>query len=134
MANLKVANADRDLYLAQYEKAIQTAFREVADVLALRGTLDDQVAAQESLTRATESTYRLANARYSAGIDGYLGVLDAQRSMYAAQQGLISLRQANSGSLVTLYKVLGGGSNQPGHSVVPKTVTPPGKVNGGSAS
>lgn len=134
MANLKVANTDRDLYLAQYEKAIQTAFREVADVLALRGTLDDQVAAQESLTRATESTYRLANARYSAGIDGYLGVLDAQRSMYAAQQGLITLRQVNSGSLVTLYKVLGGGSNQPGHSVVPKTVTPPGKVNGGPAS
>jgi len=132
LANLKVANVDRDLYLAQYEKAIQVAFREVADTLALRGTLDDQLAAQESLTRATESTYRLANARYSAGIDGYLSVLDAQRSMYTAQQGLISLRQANYGSLVTLYKVLGGGWNRRG--VTHRAAVKPGKLNEGPAS
>ncbi|WP_275976160.1 efflux transporter outer membrane subunit [Geothrix oryzisoli] len=108
-SNLKAAQADRDIYLAQYEKAIQVAFREVADALAQRGTLDDQLAAQLTLTQALEGTYRLAQARYSAGVDGYLGVLDAQRSLYAAQQGLIALRQAKAGNLVSLYKVLGGG-------------------------
>ncbi|HEY3399752.1 MAG TPA: AdeC/AdeK/OprM family multidrug efflux complex outer membrane factor [Geothrix sp.] len=108
-ANLKVANTDRDIFLAQYEKAIQGAFREVADALAQRGTIDDQLAAQESLTKALEGTYRLATARYSAGIDGYLGVLDAQRSLFAAQQGLITLRRAKHSSLITLYKALGGG-------------------------
>lgn len=133
-ANLKGAHADRDITLAQYEKAIQTAFREAADALALRGTLEDQVAAQDSLTRAAESTYKLANARYSAGVDGYLSVLDAQRSMYAAQQGLISLRQASYGSLVTFYKVLGGGTNRPGRSVTPKAVAQPGKASKGPAS
>jgi multidrug efflux system outer membrane protein len=110
-ANLKVANANRDIYLAQYEKAIQVAFREVADALATRGTLDEQLAAQEALTQALEGTYRLAQARYTAGIDGYLGVLDAQRSLYAAQQGLIAVRQAKLGNLISLYKVLGGGWN-----------------------
>ncbi|WP_306591356.1 AdeC/AdeK/OprM family multidrug efflux complex outer membrane factor [Geothrix sp. 21YS21S-4] len=108
-ANLKVAQADRDIYLAQYEKAIQMAFKEVADALAERGTLAEQLAAQETLTQALEGSYRLAQARYTAGIDGYLGVLDAQRSLYAAQQGLISLRQAKHGNLVGLYRVLGGG-------------------------
>jgi multidrug efflux system outer membrane protein len=112
-ANLKASHADRDMYLAQYEKAIQAAFREVADALAARGTLDDQLTAQETLTKALEGTYRLAQARYTAGIDSYLGVLDAQRSLYAAQQGLIALRQAREGNLITLYKVLGGGLKQP---------------------
>jgi multidrug efflux system outer membrane protein len=110
-ANLKVANANRDIYLAQYEKAIQVAFREVADALAQRGTLDEQLASQEALTQALEGTYRLAQARYGAGLDSYLGVLDAQRSLYAAQQGLIALRQARIGNLISLYKVLGGGWN-----------------------
>jgi multidrug efflux system outer membrane protein len=108
-ANLKVANANRDIALAQYEKAIQVAFREVADALAQRGTLDEQLASQEALTQALEGAYRLAQARYGAGIDSYLSVLDAQRSLYAAQQGLIALRQARIGNLISLYKVLGGG-------------------------
>jgi multidrug efflux system outer membrane protein len=108
-ANLKVAQADRDIYLAQYEKAIQVAFREVADALARRGTVGDQIAAQESLVEASADTYRLSDARYMKGIDSYLGVLDAQRSLYAAQQGLITLRLARLTNLVTLYKVLGGG-------------------------
>jgi multidrug efflux system outer membrane protein len=108
-ANLKVANANRDIALAQYEKAIQVAFREVADALAQRGTLDEQLASQEALTQALEGAYRLAQARYGAGIDSYLSVLDAQRSLYAAQQGLIALRQAKVGNLISLYKVLGGG-------------------------
>lgn len=108
-ANLRAAKADRDIAVAQYEKAIQGAFREVADTLAQRGTIDDQLAAQETLAQATETTHRLATARYTAGIDGYLSVLDAQRAMYAAQQGLIALRRAKHDNLVTLYKVLGGG-------------------------
>ncbi len=107
-----MAKADRDIYLAQYEKAVQTAFREVADALAQQGTLGNQIAAQESLVQASQETYTLSNARYMKGIDSYLAVLDAQRSLYSAQQGLISLRLARLGNLVTLYKVLGGGDGQ----------------------
>ncbi len=85
-ANLKVAEVDKDIAINDYEKAIQTAFREVADALAERGTIDDQVAAQQSLTDATAESYRLSKARYEKGIDSYLDVLDSQRSLYAAQQ------------------------------------------------
>jgi multidrug efflux system outer membrane protein len=108
-ANQKVAEVERDIALAQYEQAIQTAFREVADALAQRGTIDDQVAAQQSLTDATSESYRLSRARYDKGVDSYLLVLDSQRSLYAAQQSLISARLARLTNLVTLYRVLGGG-------------------------
>ena len=109
-ANLQVAEADRDISVAQYERAIQIAFREVADALAQRGTIDEQVAAQQSLTGATAETYSLSQARYESGIDSYLNVLDAQRSLYAAQQNLITSRLVRLNNMVTLYKVLGGGS------------------------
>ncbi len=112
LASLKVAKTDRDIYLAMYEKAIQTAFREVADALAQGGTLGDQKAAQESLVHASQETYSLSNARSMKGLDSYLAVLDAQRSLYAAQQGLITLRLARLNNVVTLYKVLGGGGGQ----------------------
>lgn len=105
-----ITKVDREIYLARYEKAIQTAFREAADALAERGTLKDQVAAQESLVAAASDAYRLSDARYQKGIDSYLAVLDAQRSLYGAQQGLITLRLAELSSLVTLYKVFGGGA------------------------
>jgi multidrug efflux system outer membrane protein len=108
-ANLTVAEVDRNIAVAQYEKAIQTAFREVADTLAQRGTIDEQVAAQQSLTDATAESYRLSQARYEKGIDSYLVVLDSQRSLYGAQQNLISVRFARLLNLATLYKVLGGG-------------------------
>lgn len=108
-ANLKVAKADRDIAIALYEKAIQTAFREVADSLAQRGTIDEQVAAQRSLTDATSESYRLSLARYDKGVNSYLNVLDSQRSLYSAQQNLIGTRLAQLVNLVTLYKVLGGG-------------------------
>ena len=98
--------------VAGYEKTIQTAFKEVADALAQRGTLGDQIAAQESLVNAWEVTYRLSDARYKSGVDNYLGVLDAQRSLYAAQEVLIELRLARLTNLVTLYKVLGGGAGE----------------------
>ncbi len=97
--------------MAQYEKAIQTAFREVADALAVRGTVDRQLAAQQSLVEAADKTYRLSQARYTKGIDSYLGVLDAQRSLYGAQQGLVALRLAKLANQVRLYAVLGGGSD-----------------------
>jgi multidrug efflux system outer membrane protein len=117
LANLKVSEADRDIAVAQYEKAIQTAFREVADALAQRGTIDEQVSAQQALTEATGESYRLSQARYDKGIDSYLNVLDSQRSLYAAQQNLISARLLRFSNLVTLYKVLGGGGNQPNEAV-----------------
>jgi multidrug efflux system outer membrane protein len=108
-ANLDVAKADRDIAVAQYEKAIQTAFREVADTLASRGTLGDQLEAQESLTEATADSYRLSEARYTRGVDSYLVVLDSQRSTYSAKQNLINVRLDRLANLVTFYKVLGGG-------------------------
>lgn len=109
-ANLTVAEVDRSIAVAQYEKAIQTAFREVADALAQRGTIDEQVAAQQSLTDATAESFRLSRARYERGVDSYLAVLDSQRSLYTAQQNLINSRLVRLDNLVTLYKVLGGGT------------------------
>ena len=105
-----VTKVDREIALAQYEKAIQAAFREVADALAQRGTLGDQMEAQQSLVEASADGYRLSDARFTRGIDSYLRVLDAQRSLYGAQQGLIAIRLARLTNLVTLYKVLGGGA------------------------
>jgi len=111
-ANLKVTELDRKISLAQYEKVIQGAFREVADALAQRGTLGDQMEAQQSLVEATAASYRLSEARYRGGIASYLNVLDSQRSLYAAQQGLTSVRVSRLINLVTLYKVLGGGAKE----------------------
>jgi multidrug efflux system outer membrane protein len=105
-----VTKVDREIALAQYEKAIQTGFREVSDALAQRATLGDQLQAQQSLVDASADSYRLSDARYTRGIDSYLRVLDAQRSLYGAQQGLIAIRLARLANLVTLYKVLGGGA------------------------
>lgn len=105
-----VTKVDKEISIAQYEKAIQTAFREVADSLAVQGTVNRQIAAQQSLVDAVAQTYRLSTARYIKGIDSYLGVLDAQRSLYSAQQGLIGLRLTRLNNMITLYKVLGGGA------------------------
>ena len=110
---LRVSKVDKEIAVAQYEKAIQGAFREVADALARRGTMGDQMKAQQSLLDATAKTYRLSTARYEKGIDIYLNVLDAQRSLYAAQQGLIAIRLAKLANQVRLYAVLGGGDASP---------------------
>jgi len=109
MANLDMAKADEKIAVAQYEKSIQSAFREVADALATRGTIDDELKAQQALVDATNRSYTLSDARYRKGVDSYLNVLDAQRSLYSAQQSLITIRLARQGNLVTLYKVFGGG-------------------------
>jgi multidrug efflux system outer membrane protein len=106
---LKVTEVEKKSAIAQYEKAIQTAFREVADALAVRGTVDQQISAQESLVHAAEETYRLSNARYIKGIDSYLSVLDAQQALYSAQRNLVLLRLERLANQVNLYAVLGGG-------------------------
>jgi len=105
-----VTKVERDISVTQYEQTIQTAFREVADALAQRGTIGEQLAAQESLVEATARTYRLADARYTRGVDSYLNVLDAQRSLFSAQQVLTALRGSRFTNQVNLYKVLGGGT------------------------
>ena len=108
-ANLAIATTSRDIYVAQYEKAVQTAFREVSDALAQRNTLGRQLAAQEALVGATSDAFRLSDARFKRGIDSYLTVLDSQRSLYTAQQNLIGARLSRFSNLVTFYKALGGG-------------------------
>lgn len=108
-ASLDVAEVQRDINVATYEKTIQSAFREVADGLADRATLAEQLDAERRLVAASEETFRLSEARYRNGIDSYLGLLDAQRSLYSAQQELIGVRLSEASNRVTLYKVLGGG-------------------------
>ena len=108
-ANLKVAKLSRDAAVAHYEKAIQIAFREVADALAARGTLDEQWEAQQALVMASEDAYRLADMRFHGGVENYLSALDAQRSLYGAQQQLQVVRLLRLENRVTFYKVLGGG-------------------------
>ncbi len=109
-ANYRATQLDRDIMIAQYEKSIQTAFREVSDALNLRTILITQQDAQQSLVNTLAETHRLSEARYKGGIDSYLTVLVAQRTLYAAQQQLVGVRLARLSNLVTLYKVLGGGA------------------------
>ncbi len=108
-AQLGSAVADRDIALAQYEKAIQAAFRETADALALSSTLVARVAAEEAFVEAAAQSERLSRARYEAGRDSFLVLLDAQRTLYSAQQALIAVRLAEQSNRVALYKALGGG-------------------------
>ena len=109
-ANVDVSKAQRDSALATYEKTIQTAFREVADALARRGTITDQLSATRDLQAAALDNYQLSDARYRGGIDSFLQSLDAQRSLYSAQRTLVATQLTRAGNLVTLYRVLGGDS------------------------
>jgi outer membrane protein, multidrug efflux system len=109
LATLNLTNVRKRIEIARYEQSIQVAFREVADALIARSTLEDQLHAQEALTRATESSYRLADVRYRGGVDSYLGALIAQRDLYSAQRALIETRLAGASNLVQLYQALGGG-------------------------
>jgi multidrug efflux system outer membrane protein len=106
---LELTEVEKKSAITQYEKAIQTAFREVADALAVRGTVDEQISAQESLVHASEETCRLSSVRYAKGVDNYLSVLDAQQSLYSAQQRAVTLRLKRLANQVRLYAVLGGG-------------------------
>jgi multidrug efflux system outer membrane protein len=121
----RASKVQRDLAVAQYEKAIQSAFRDVADTLAVRGTVDRQVSAQASLVNATAQTYRLAYSRYDKGLDSFLSVLDAQRSLFAAQQGLVLTQLSKRANEVKLYEVLGGGGEvEPLARLTGKSSTP----------
>ncbi|MGJ5818625.1 efflux transporter outer membrane subunit [Paludibaculum fermentans] len=108
-STVKVAETDRELAIAEYEKSIQTAFREVSDALSRRIRLREQHVAQQALVNSLEQANRIADARYQAGMDSYLTVLVAQRALYQSQQGLVSLRLAELANQVALYKALGGG-------------------------
>ena len=112
-ANLDAARVGQQIAVAQYEKAIQTAFREVADVLAARATLGEQLRAQTAQAEAEESRLRLTELRYRAGAANYFEVLDAQRAAFATRQAVVQLQLQQTQSLVNLYKVLGGGWKDP---------------------
>ena len=103
--------------MAQYEKSIQTAFREVADALAGRATLGEQLRAQQAQANAEAVRFKLASLRYDNGVASYLDALDAQRSLFAVQQAVVQTRLAQLQSQVTLYKTLGGGWKEPGNAV-----------------
>ncbi|MEH0195264.1 efflux transporter outer membrane subunit [Caulobacter sp. CCNWLY153] len=109
-AGLDSAKAGQKIAVATYEKTVQTAFREVSDALATQATIGDRLAAQERVAAAAADTARLTKLRYDRGVDSSLILLDAQRTQYSAQQGLINARLARASNLVTLYKVLGGGA------------------------
>lgn len=108
-AGLDLAEARKVVAVAEYEKTIQQAFREVADLLAARDTLAAQLRAQEAAEQAQNERLRLVDARYSAGVSNYLEVLDAQRDAFAAQQGTVQVRRALLATAAQLYKALGGG-------------------------
>ncbi|MBE0406291.1 efflux transporter outer membrane subunit [Psychrobacter sp. AOP22-C1-22] len=110
-AEYDVAKIEQEQTLTSYEKSIQTAFREVSDVLATRATLGEQLEAQYRLQDNFEQTYQIADARFKAGISNYLDVLDAQRSLFSTQQGILDLELQKAISQVELYQVLGGGAN-----------------------
>lgn len=109
-AGVEQASALQRASLATYEGTIQTAFREVADALARRGTISEELAANERFATAAADTLRLTEARYRGGIDTFLTSLDAQRSLYAAQQSVVQTRLVRATNLVTLYRTLGGDS------------------------
>ena len=110
-ANYDVAQIEREQTLSSYERSIQVAFREVSDVLATRATLGEQLEAQYRLQDNFEQTYQIADARFKAGLDNYLDVLDAQRSLFSTQQGILDLELQKIVSQIELYQVLGGGAN-----------------------
>ncbi|HEX7876695.1 MAG TPA: efflux transporter outer membrane subunit [Sphingobium sp.] len=107
--NLRYARATYDAMLATYEKSVQTGFREVADALARRGTMTAQLEAQTSLRDSARVGYRLSEARFRAGIDPFLTTLDAQRTLYSAEQGLLATRLTRAANMIELYRATGGG-------------------------
>ncbi len=108
-ANLQSVQVGREIAVAQYERAIQTAFREVADALAARATLGEQAQAQQAQVAAEADRVRLADLRYRNGVSSFLDLLDAQRSLFAAQQALVQVQAQQAQGAVALYRVLGGG-------------------------
>ncbi|MEG0199654.1 MAG: efflux transporter outer membrane subunit, partial [Comamonas sp.] len=116
-ANLESAQAGQKIAVAQYEKAIQSAFREVSDALVGRQTLQDQLDAQSRQLDAESVRYKLSDLRYTNGVASYLDLLDAQRSLFALEQSVVQVRLAQLQNQVNLYKVLGGGWSEPSSAV-----------------
>jgi multidrug efflux system outer membrane protein len=108
-ANRQLAEANQRIALAQYERTVQTAFREVADALAGRETFTEQLRAQQAQVRAEQERFTLAELGFRNGVRSSLELLDAQRSLFTAQQAEVALRAQHAQNLVTLYRVLGGG-------------------------
>lgn len=108
-ASLDLAEVQKNIEVANYERAIQSGFREVSDALAGRGTLDHQIASQQALVAANDRAYKVSDQLFREGINNYLSVLDSQRSLYEAQQTLVTTRLERVSNLITLYQVLGGG-------------------------
>lgn len=121
-ANYEISEIAQQQALNNYEKSIQTAFKEVADVFATRMTLAEQQRAYASMLEASNKNYNIANARFKAGLDNYLGVLDAQKSQFESQQSLLNIRQKQLNSQIELYKALGGGVNFDVPLDLPRTV------------
>lgn len=112
-ANLEAAKVNKEIAVAQYEKAIQTGFREVADALAGRATLGEQLQAQTAQLEAEKTRMGLTDLRFQNGVASSFDVLDAQRSLFTAQQAVVQVQALQLQNLVTLYKVLGGGWTEP---------------------
>ncbi|MDF7658084.1 TolC family protein [Erwiniaceae bacterium L1_54_6] len=110
ISQLKYTKAEKEYYVAAYEKAVQTAFQEVADALARRGTINDELSSQRNNVTASQTYYHLADLRYRNGIDTYLDALTAQRTLYSARTSLVTTQQAYYLNLITFYKVMGGGT------------------------
>ncbi|GAO39401.1 putative efflux pump outer membrane protein [Sphingomonas changbaiensis NBRC 104936] len=123
-ANVRLTQAQRDAAVAQYESAIQTAFREVSDALARRGTIDEQLRAQRNFFAAAQDNYQLSEARFRGGIDPFLDTLIAQRSYYSAERTLVATRLLKIQNLVQLYRTLGGDSQLDATSDGPVPQTP----------
>ena len=113
VASVRLNEAERDAAVASYQKAIQTAFREVSDTLARQGTAGDELRAREAQQASAADNYRLSEARYRAGIDSFLLTLDSQRTYFAAQQTLVQMRLESASNLVDLYRALGGDALYP---------------------
>lgn len=109
--NLDAARAQQQAAVSTYEKAVQTAFREVADALAQRGTIDEQIAAQTARVEAANVALKISDARYRTGVESFLTTLDSQRTAYSAQQLLVTTRLNRESNMVELYRALGGGLN-----------------------
>lgn len=111
VSQLKYTKAQKEYYVAAYEKAVQTAFQEVADALARRSTIHDELTAQQNYVSTSAEYSRLAELRYRTGVDSWLNALDAQRTLYTARTSLVSTQKAYYENLIMLYKVMGGGSD-----------------------
>lgn len=112
VANLKYAKAKYQTYVAQYDKAIQTAFKEVKDALARKATINNQLKAQNELLTAAKEGYGLAQMRYEKGVETYLSVLESQRTFYNAEKAMVSTFLTGLNNRVALYKALGGGAER----------------------